>query len=321
MAKKKTSSAVKNKKGEARKTATTTASPHLDAAAMVKQAIAQNVSLKTQFPNIIDMLLGSVHTNGHHFFCVDIHLNDNNTEGFPTLLSVNFKGSMHSVPVKLLPQVGLGKSTAANGDTIINQSINSMIGTLGCVVTDAAKQNRYALSCCHVFTDDVWNPSLNGTNVPAGQVIYDNTSAEQLGNWTFGIMNDSFDIGLAAIDDPSTVAPSNFGAARDADFMDVLNKTAVIFKGATTPLAEAFIANVECTKSVAYGAQVVQIQNLILISTANNTAPSQGGDSGSLVYTADASRSPIGLLIAADTTFSYVIPLLSILSATGTTIY
>jgi len=292
-----------------------------NSADMVNQAIQQQGQiLKTQFPNIVSILLGSMTSNGHNLFCVDIHLSDNNTANIPTQIPVSYNGSQFSVPVDVIPNVGVAKSNAASGDTIINQTINGMIGTLGCILTDQNKQAFYALSCCHVFTNDKWNTAYSGFIAPT-QVIAEKNSGVQIGNWIYGVMNTSFDIAYAAINSAVNITQSGFGSVYDVQPADILNNTPILFNGASTLNGSGFICNNQCTRSIGYGTDIAQINNLILISNSNNTAPSQGGDSGSIVYTADGNKSPIGLLIAADSVFSYLIPIATILSKTGKIIF
>ncbi len=289
----------------------------LNSPQLINAAIQQNQNLKTKYPNIENMLLGSMNLNGHNVFCVDIHLNDSNSNDIPSQLAVILNGNPYTVPVNLITDIGPAKTNASKGDTVINQTNGSAPGTLGCFLSDRNKQNFYALSCCHVFTNDQWI-TYSGNDVPKNQ-ISDTTTGQQIGNWIFGIMNSSFDIGYAKINNGISVPRSTLSQPRDVNDMDILHKTPVSFNGATTPLGSGFINNYGCTRTVRYGGNRVDINNLILISN-NGVSPSHAGDSGALVYTTHDNE-PIGLVIGADTVFSYVIPITSILTITGKIIY
>ena len=52
----------------------------------------------------------------------------------------------------------------------------------------------------------------------------------------------------------------------------------------------------------------------------NGVSPSHAGDSGALIYTS-LGNEPIGIVIGADTVFTYVIPITNILTITGKIIY
>ncbi|HVW95567.1 MAG TPA: hypothetical protein VHA56_06340 [Mucilaginibacter sp.] len=290
-----------------------------DTADFVKKAITQNANLISKFPNIIDISLGSMTIAGRNIYCADIHLSNNGVTGIPTELQVDINGTPHYVPVHIVPDVGSGTAHAAmGGNAIKNATTNTAAGTLGCVLTDDAKQSFFGLSCCHVFTGNKWL-NYNGYNIPKDQIC-DDTTGLVLGNWSYGLMNTAFDIAYTDIAGAGQITPSGFAAERDVNDDDIRNKTAVSFRGATTPHGAGIISNYQCTRPVYYGLQQVNISNLILITTAANIAPSHAGDSGALVYTTTGNE-PIGMIIAADTVFSYVIPITSILAITGKYIY
>jgi hypothetical protein len=285
----------------------------------IRTAIRQNKNLKSKFPNIINILLGSMKLNGENTHCADIHLSDHNAAGIPTQLFIKIKGNSISIPVKVIPGIGKAKTNAAIGTTLINQTNNSSPGTLGCFLTDPNSGTFYALSCCHVFTDDQWI-DYSGFDVPAGHLIIDNTSNQQIGDWLFGLMNNSIDAAYANVTDPGIAVKSGYQQPRDINDNDILHKTPVSFKGASTPDGSGYIYNYEATRTIEYSNSSVAIDGLILISSGDNNSPSAPGDSGALVVTT-GNNEPIGIIVAADTMFTYVIPINTILSNTGMNIY
>lgn len=300
-----------------KETNTVNAAPvNIDSLRIANQAIQQNQDLKSKFQNIENMLIGSTLVDGQSVHCVDIHLNDNNSEGLPTFLTVQVANKdFLVVPVTIIENIGIAKTNISRGDEI--RTASGLPGTLGCMVSDNNLQNIYALTCCHVFTDDQWI-GYSGSNVPNID-IYNTDSGAKIGSWVFGIMNNSFDIAYVKIQNQGQVKPSGFLKPRNPEGKDILHRTPVSFSGAVHQNGNGVIRNYNCTRTIYYGQTPIKLSNLILISH-DNTAPSSSGDSGSLVYTT-AGNEPLGLVVAADAVFSYVIPITSILSHIKLNIY
>ena len=282
--------------------------------AKVRLAIAQNQQLRESNPTIINMLPGSILQKGVNTPAVDIHVHDEQTAEIPRQLTARFPdGRRFTVPVQIIHSLGHARSQARAGDTLTNSAIAGCApGTLCCLLKDGA--GTYALTCCHVLTNDQL-AGYTGYDVPAGNQVQ--SAAGPIGTWSFGIMNSTYDIGYITL--TTAASAGGWATPRDIEDADVLDKTPIHFSGASTPAGTGLISNYQCSRTLHYGDSPLSIDNLILITNATGDSPSQSGDSGALVVT--NKKEPIGMIIGADLNFTYAIPITSILSVTGKTIY
>jgi hypothetical protein len=294
-----------------------------------KVAVEQNQHLMAKYPNITAILFGCMTVDGRNIPCVDIHINDKNSEPIPAQLpAVNKKGKAASVPVRIFKDIQHARPHAAAGDKITFGSTAAEPGTLGCILTDDTQQ--YMLTCCHVFTQGAWNPACTGTITnPATDLIVDQNTGESLGQWTFGLMNNSYDIAYSSIPAGTNYKKGVFGSPRDLVDNDVVNHTPVSFVGYSSKLSTGEIVSMNATKTVDYNNAQIPITGLILTAKKNPNnndtenpylSMSGAGDSGSLVYTT-AENEPIGMVIGGDGNFTYIIPINNILSIVGMGIY
>jgi hypothetical protein len=90
--------------------------------------------------------------------------------------------------------------------------------------------------------------------------------------------------------------------------------------GRTTQFTRGRITDISATIRVSYGtAGSAVYQNQIIIQSLTATPFSQGGDSGSLIVTAQT-KQPVGLLFAGSTSHTIANPIQAVLAALGVTI-
>jgi len=196
-------------------------------------------------------------------------------------------------------------------------------GTIGCRVVDAAG-NKYALSNNHVYADENKGP-LGVLVLQPGP--YDGGT---LPNDGIGILSAFEPIrfdgsanyidAAIALSDASTLGkatPANGYGTPGSTTANATIRMAVQKYGRTTVLTKGKVAYINVAVNVGYDSGVARFENQIIVTPGTFSA---GGDSGSLIVTADTSCKPVGLLFAGSSSYTIANPINSVLSRFSVTV-
>ena len=209
-----------------------------------------------------------------------------------------------------------------SGDRIENQvqirqhkGIPARKGTLGCFVKKEGSNGQFLVSCWHVLKKD-----CDWASQDSPDIIVDG-SGKKIARVVDGCLSRDLDIGFAQL--KHSVYKNNITRNwRPVTKDDVNRKMRVQFRGAQTgEVTDALIYNSSVTiiTGLLYPDGVKRVQTDLFSITrlvgGLPIAPSQRGDSGSLVL--DNDNVPLGILIGADDKFTYVAKLSHILAPDG----
>ncbi len=180
------------------------------------------------------------------------------------------------------------------------------VGTLGCLVQDAARRHKYILSNNHVLADcnnaALGDPILQPAPSDGGTVSA-NTIAKLTDFETLDINNPNFiDAAIAELYDLNSVTPDIIGIGFPAAATVPASVGLNIHKhGRTTGYTTGVIRGVNIDTYVNYNSLGrLWFENQIEIGTTDTSQPfSQPGDSGSLILE-NPDNNPVGLLFAGD---------------------
>lgn len=216
--------------------------------------------------------------------------------------------------------------SAGNLNDLVYYRTYCTTGTLGARLRGANGQ-YYALSNNHVFAVENLG-KIGDPIIQPGQA--DNgcrsTSADQIGTLAGyvplvfgGKATNTVDAAAAAVTS-STVdnqTPANgYGTPSSATVAASLNQ-AVQKYGRTTVLTHGTVTGLNATIKVRYSKGSGTFVGQIVISGTNGSSFSDSGDSGSLIVTDNAGKSPVGLLFAGSTSTTIANPIGAVLSALG----
>lgn len=251
---------------------------------------------------------------------IDVHVQGPEfANGWDRSLDGEVAGKKVSVPI-VVTVTGIAQLMAGGevGGRICNNAHPTRTGTMGCVVRDVVGDERYLLSCYHVMRyNHDWSKFA-----PMGAENIQAVGNGVIGKLVAGRRTSFVDIAIASIPqgvDIDLVLPEGgkINGWRELNEDDETFRTPVWFKGANhTQSIGASICGRERQALVAYPDGDRWMQGLIFISATSAgrpVAPSRPGDSGSVVHDRDGMA--IGMVVAGNAHFTYVLPMANLLSA------
>jgi len=283
-----------------------------------KRAIdANNKDLIKDHPNI-KRLIASYYSDGSNRIpCVDIFLTDNAKQNIPSRLEYkDADGKTVAVKTRIIANFRNVKPHVGRGNTIANDDTRSFPGTACCVLEGHEPGLSYLLTCNHVMTGGKFeNPGKVGAKAVR---LFFGDEFDDIGIWEFGKMDDKVDAALINIQKTEKTEPNDINPAIYTVSDDDCSHTEIEFKGAFSKTKRAFIIHINQPIEIDYKNKTVEVTNLITLSVDLNhfnfTPPTRKGDSGALVYHAN-SRQPIGMVLGANSQFSFVIPFQTIIDS------
>ncbi|MCB0633803.1 MAG: hypothetical protein R2824_15530 [Saprospiraceae bacterium] len=280
--------------------------------------------------NIHNVALSHHLINGKQHPVVEVHLFDSDTSGLPQALPMEAPFS-YAIPIRYITNVAIPKVHIGMGAEIlsINQtSANQSSGTFGCVVRSKLTNKKFGITCCHVVNFGLsTRRRIDPDNVPIVKIKDRELQPviEELLHWN--IRSPKFDIALIGPltgtyenirDDQQTALTHILGKSRTISPVDFEQQTQVGFYGVSSGFQEGRIASKSLGMAkIAYHDQEVTMQDIIMIGKKQEDdswrSISQKGDSGAIVFDLKTLE-VLGLLIAGNSEYSYVIPLQPFLS-------
>lgn len=290
-------------------------------------ALEKHGSFLQTISNVAYVTSGSRRVNGEVKHCVCVYLKDGDTARIPKTLPIQLPNSVsREVTVLVIPNSSLPQVQLASGG-IVRRDQSALTGTLCCLLKEAGRKKEesplYLLTCCHVMTDrrseSPGGIIQNGPNVAIdGQVV---------GRWQYGLTNFAFDMALVQVADTSREwAIENFQMPASSTVLpasEALVQThtpvIVVRQSGRNPEPGLIVAyHFERSVSIQYEDSKLDIESLLEIASSDSPSGSNaltaGGDSGALVYEAQAPHRPIGMVIAGNDRASFAIPLDRILT-------
>ena len=268
--------------------------------------------LKKEYTNVIKLIPSYYLDGTERIPCVDICLSDKAKHKIPSYLNYTKpNGSRAQIRTRIITGFGNIKPQVARGDFVSNILTPKYVGTVGCIVSDASEQ-LYILTCNHVMTNNKFsNPGSIGAK--AVELKYGNFI--DIGTWRYGKMDNTVDVALIALEhtntDPNDLDNLIYDVTENDSSLTIVN-----VKGAISKTKAAYIIHINQSMDVDYKDETIEIRGLIALSSDPNffSPITKEGDSGALVYTA-IRRQPIGIVLGANTQFTYVIPIRTVFSA------
>ncbi|WP_448701833.1 hypothetical protein ACFGVR_06220 [Mucilaginibacter sp. AW1-3] len=295
---------------------------------IINIAIDQNKAVFDR-PNIRGLMHGKMLQNGQLIDCITVHLKDGQKAGYPGSVTANI-GQPNPVVVYVdyITDVDVPKvsGSAQNGGPIANSATAGFKGTICCRVQKNGDNKYYMLTCSHVMT--------NGSKHNYGGQLQTTHSASPLGTWTWAMRTDDIDAALIALQ-PSDHFSYHISALQNKKprlltSADILTTNIFmagrddkdhlkLMPGKVTTYSSVFPIG------IGYAEGEYPINGLIVLSNIVKTGDSityktlsVPGDSGALIY--DDQNTPLGMVIAGNSQFTYAIPLNTILSTTQSAI-
>lgn len=271
-----------------------------------------------QRPGVVDVTYGVREVSGRSSDVLLMYAREDSDISLPPSVSVKLEsGRSVSVPTLMILTDGPPKVQFGIGDAIGKRN-SPLSGSFACLLEGNdghGKPGVFALTCNHVLTNRNAENSGGWLPDPIQEVVVD---GNVVGKWWYGLLNRRVDIALVKLDAPENYSPGHFinlsKSPRQVTKQDV-NKLPVKMQGALSQTTGFVVGLIEGDRELKYENSNFKIRGLLEV--AHNAAPhmpvaiSQEGDSGALVY--DFQDNPIGLLVAGDSTHSYVIPFTAIL--------
>jgi hypothetical protein len=287
-------------------------------------AIAMNEQLWKKIPGVItvnkDYTL-SVTPAGLHIKtpCIEvIHTPQANTASIPAVVSVDFQGAVHAIPVDkrpygyAQPHFAAPAGTAAPSLSVCNDiNINALNGwgTITGIIQDSKTKTKLLLSCAHVLQGNNTNGAINGSSV-----ISDGNKTT-IGKLKYYLQTSMYDIAWAEVSNKAylngafDIQKPRFVNSNDADVL-----LQVTMNGAISGMQTGRLWNVNASDVFNFPGGQVEMYNLIKITDISNTGArktiSTGGDSGALIR--DMNGVPIAMVVGGNDEFTYAIKLYDI---------
>lgn len=283
-------------------------------------AITQNETvLKNKFPNIVFLDDSVAVINGERRPVVAIYLNDSNTDGIPTRLSVRFpSGRVTTVPTEIVAEFTIGTITGGMEGGLANDDTPGFTGS-GCCVMKGVNDSVYLITNCHVMTEgDLENPRFD--IAPRKEKVQ--YEQRVVGAWKYGSIDKQNDFAYIELDDPNTFMSENqiefFKGYREIKPEDRLVLKVTARGSMCKTNNKAFIIDVIKNKvSIRYNfGQSIIFDEVILVGDRpeKKCRPvSSHGDSGGSVY--DNEGNLIGMITGRNELFTFVLPVQKTASA------
>jgi len=249
--------------------------------------------------------------------CVDIFIRGKTKDTLPDFLEYKeSNGSTIRIKTRVITNYGNAKPHVGRGHFIANDNTRAFLGTACCILEGDDPDHRYLLTCNHVLTAGKFEDSSK----PKQKAVrfFSGNEYDEVGNWEFGRMNELVDAAVIDIEKTERIEPNDIDSTIYNVTEDDFSLTEVELKGAFSKTQRAFIIHSDQSVDIDYKNETVTMTGLITISTNldhfNFNPPTRKGDSGALVYHLNT-RQPIGMVVGANTQFSFVIPISVILNA------
>lgn len=286
---------------------------------VIRLAINQHNEALMKNANVTSIAIGTSTKSGRKVKSLHVHLTGKSDGTIPSELPVTMpSGATTTVPVEIMESVGRAKIAIGPGTEIANETKREFRGSFGCVLKRGAEPHRFVLTCSHVLTGGTSEDRMGRIPTTERDEVVQFQTGATLGDWFYGVRNDLFDVALVLTQDGdlnNVIDGTPIVKARDVTTADINNEIAVRLHGAKTgSLKEGILLNREAVAELDYADRTVTMHDLIVVGRRSNSkfeSLSQRGDSGSVVI--DAQGNALGLIVAGSSSFSYAIPMTSIL--------
>jgi len=278
---------------------------------------ANREKLMQDNPNIKKITPSYYREGNNRLPCVDIFTSENTKGALPDFLEYkDADGATVGVKTRVIINYGNVKPQVGRGHSIANDNTRAFTGTACCILEGDDPDRRYLLSCNHVMTagrfEDGAKPNQNAVRLFFGDEF------DEVGAWTFGKMNQTVDAAIIDIEKTERIEPNDIDSTIYNVTEDDCSQTEVELKGGISNTRRAFIIHIDQAVDIDYKNETISMNGLITLSTTldhfNFTPVTRKGDSGALVYHANT-RQPIGMVIGANTQFTFVTPIMTVLNA------
>jgi hypothetical protein len=244
--------------------------------------------------------------------CISVHLSNNDTSGLPAAVTFSLpNGKSAFMPVTYEEEVSKPRAFFFNGDSAVNTAFPDSKGIICCRLKKKNDNNTYLLTCSHVLQNGNGAPYEGNIAARPAVALAGNLS----GKFAWGLRDNCFDIGLVLIDNNTSAAyqykDSTSIPSPRATVSDDMLMTRVRMFGKTGEVSNGVIINFRSTRPILIGYKDgdFPLTNLILISkdVNNRVGISSDGDSGALVV--DNNNRAIGMVVAGNEKFTYLIPM------------
>ena len=290
---------------------------------LLQMAIDQHIDAIRKIKGYTDMHIGlSSNPKTPELTCLIINTSLNNRNDFPAQLSVKLaSGETYQVNTEVVTGSGIAIINAGTGDGICNQNTTMMNGTICCAVVPTRNPDGISyLTCSHVLSGGNLVDKGGEITTDRDTVLSPTYNFAPIGNWSYGTLNNNFDIAL--VDSSGYQLPSNSGLQQPVNFSPAHIGKKVFIKGNLTQSEAYIIGKSNEPVPFQYNNSIHTLNNLIKLSRYpyNHIGLTVGGDSGAMVYFTD-SNVALGMVIGSNEQYTFVSPLADILATLEATIY
>lgn len=290
---------------------------------LLQMAIDQHIDAIRKIKGYTDMHIGlSSNPKTPESKCIIINTSLNNRNDFPSTLNVKLaSGETYRVNTEVVTGSGVAKINAGSGDSVCNQNTTMMNGTICCAVVPTRNPNAISyLTCSHVLSGGDLLDKGGEITASRDTVLSPTYNFAPIGNWSYGVLNNNFDIAL--VDSSGYQVPSNSGLQQPVNYLPAHIGKKVFIKGNLTQCEAYIIGKSNEPVPFQYNNNIHTLNNLIKISryAYNHIGLTVGGDSGAMVYFTE-SNVALGMVIGSNEQYTFVSPLADILTTLEARIY
>ncbi|MCC6459583.1 MAG: hypothetical protein IT260_03865 [Saprospiraceae bacterium] len=277
----------------------------------VRLAIQQNEAwLRRDNPNIRIITPGYELIDGAYAHCAVIYLIDDNRKNLPPSLPLT--GSKTPVRIKVIDKLGKIQAQGQPGKRVLDKKARTF-GTYGCLVERPEAGAHYVLTCAHVVTDrhcQFDEPAVKtrkytiepDVQAPAAEIaLGDGFDCVLLGPVSPQDQENTLYRSMSLL--PERILTET-DAANQISVSLRLNRHNGIREYTGRLVQHAATQPVE----VEYDDGLLSFSEMIVVESVSAIGPlTQSGDSGAVLY--DAEGHALGLVVGADNTFTYALPI------------
>lgn len=296
---------------------------NMDYDELLQMAIDQHIDAIRKIKGYTDMHIGlSSNPKTPESRCIIINTSLNNRNDFPSTLSVKLaSGETYQVNTEVVTGSGVAKINAGSGDGVCNQNTTMMNGTICCAVVPTRTPEAISyLTCSHVLSGGDLLDKGGEITTDRDTVLSPTYNFAPIGNWSYGTLNNNFDIAL--VDSSGYQIPTSSGLQQPVNYLPAHIGKKVFIKGNLTQCEAFIIGKSNEPVPFQYNNTIHTLNNLIKLSRYpyNHIGLTVGGDSGAMVYFTD-SNVPLGMVIGSNEQYTFVSPLADILTTLEARIY
>jgi hypothetical protein len=279
----------------------------------VREAIKQNFINFKKYGNFITLVPGTTMQDGNKIPCAVFHISDSNSAAFPKTIPYNRLGEEIDIVCTVVTDVNIPTASAGSDSFVANLATRDKPGTIACGMKDA-NNNAFLLTCSHVYTGGSSENKGGPLSLTNDKAV--DSNSVRIGLWSYALWGANLDIALVKPDNADSIPAS--GLRPDPYVLtdnDVFDNTEVILNGYVSGSKKGYIINYESTAQIQYSDGVREIDHVIIVSDSIAEpfrSISSGGDSGGLVYNGSTNQA-VGILVAGNDQFSYIIPMKAIM--------